>query len=126
MLYTQMKFCNSFIYVLFCFAALFCEGQPPPPYDSVDLLHFNPHGWYNNGPSMEKLIKGNKIKTVVEIGSWYGLSTRHIAKLLPEDGIVYAVDTWEGSPNEDLSAYDLDNLYRQFLSNVIHTNLMQK
>lgn len=98
----------------------------PPPYDSVDLLPFNPQGWYINGPSLRRLLKDGNVKTVIEVGSWLGLSTRDIAKTLPDDGVVYAVDHWLGSPNEDNSPFDIPNLYRQFLSNVIHENLTDK
>lgn len=117
---------NWLIAVLSLFLPLISFAVLPPPYDIVDLLPYNPQGWYRNGPSMEWLIRRTNVKTVIEVGSWLGLSTRHIAKTLPEDGIVYAVDHWLGSPNEDNSAFDIPNLYRQFLSNVIHENLTHK
>lgn len=98
----------------------------PPPYDTVDLLPFNSQGWYRNGPGMEELVRSTHAKVVIEVGSWLGESTRHIARTLPEDGVVYAVDHWLGSSNEDNSIYDIPNLYRQFLSNVIHANLTHK
>ena len=98
----------------------------PPPYDSIEVLPYNPQGWYINGPSMEWLIRRGNVKIIIEVGSWLGLSTRHLAKTIPEDGIVYAVDHWKGSPNEDNSSFDIPNLYRQFLSNVIHENLTHK
>jgi predicted O-methyltransferase YrrM len=120
------------LFTALCFAlastTMFAEEQPelPAPYNTVDVMPFNPQGWYRNGPSMEWLIRRAKAKTVIEVGSWLGLSTRHIAKTLPEDGVVYAVDHWLGSPNENNSQFDMPNLYRQFLSNVIHENLAHK
>ncbi len=111
---------SSFVIAVQSFASL------PVPYDTVDVLPYNPQGWYRNGPSMEWLIRRTNVKTVIEVGSWLGLSTRHIAKTIPEDGVVYAVDHWLGSPNEDNSSFDIPNLYRQFLSNVIHENLTDK
>ncbi len=114
------------IFILFLSLSAVLQADLPPPYDKVDLLPFNPHGWYQNGDSLEPLIKNNHVKVIIEVGSWLGASTRHIAKTLPEDGIVYAVDHWMGSPNEDNSPYDIANLYQQFLSNVIHENLTHK
>jgi predicted O-methyltransferase YrrM len=101
-------------------------AEMPAPYNDVDLLPYNPQGWYANGPSMEWLLQQTRAKIVIEVGSWLGQSTRHIAKTLPEGGLVYAVDHWLGSPNEDNSPFDIDNLYRQFLSNVIHEHLTDK
>ena len=101
-------------------------AELPAPYDTVDVLPFSPQGWYINHDSMEWLIKRGKVKTIIEVGSWLGKSTRHLAQTMPADGVVYAVDHWQGSPNEDNSSYDIPNLYRQFLSNVIHENLTHK
>ncbi len=114
------------IIILSFLLPIFSWGALPPPYDTVELLPFNPQGWYINGPSLEWLIKRGNVKVVIEVGSWLGLSTRHIAKTLPDDGVIYAVDHWMGSPNEDNSVFDIPNLYRQFLSNVIHEGLTHK
>lgn len=110
------------------FFAVCCtlSAELPAPYDTVDVLPFNPQGWYINQASMEYLIKRGNVKTIIEVGSWLGQSTRHFAQTIPEDGVVYAVDHWQGSPNEDNSSFDIPNLYRQFLSNVIHENLTHK
>ena len=114
------------IFFILCVLPLFLFSGLPSPYDTVDPLPFNPQGWYINGPSMEWLLRRANAKVVIEVGSWLGLSTRHIAKTIPEGGVVYAVDHWMGSPNEDNSPFDIPNLYRQFLSNVIHENLTHK
>jgi predicted O-methyltransferase YrrM len=76
---------------------------------------------------MEKLLHERKAKVVIELGSWMGKSTRHIAKTLPEDGIVYAVDHWLGNPQSRINTPQLiPTLYEQFLSNMIHANLTHK
>ena len=108
------------------FAIHLLRAELPPPYHAVELLPFNPQGWYMNSSSMEWLIRRGNVKVVIEVGSWLGLSTRHIAKTLPENGVVYAVDHWLGSPNEDNSFMDISTLYAGFLSNVIHENLTHK
>lgn len=104
----------------------------PYPYNTLSrLLPFNNHGWYHatNAIAIEKLIRYNNVKNVVEVGSWLGLSTRHIASLLPDDGRVYAVDSWLGSieHHETLEyAKMLPTLYEQFLSNMVHAGYTKK
>ncbi|MDB6082065.1 MAG: putative secreted protein [Chlamydiia bacterium] len=104
----------------------------PAPYNSIPtVLPFDPHGWYYNGYPMKQLFNKNpQIKTVIEIGSWLGASTRHIAQLLPENGKVYAVDHWNGSLEHQSGNFawheSLPCLYEQFLSNVIRAKLTHK
>jgi hypothetical protein len=99
----------------------------PEPYSQIkEVLPFNDHGWYDgNAFYIEKLMTLNKVKTVIEVGSWLGKSTRHIASLLQSSGKLYAVDTWAGSTEHynGLESGMLQNLYEQFLSNIIHAKL---
>ena len=107
-------------------------GKLPAPYNELTkILPYNPHGFYGNRSEMEKLLAQHKPKYVVELGSWLGQSTCHIASCLPEDGKVYAVDHWLGSvehrtPNRKDVYHLLPTLYEQFLSNVIHNGLCNK
>ncbi len=104
------------------------DKQFPFPYCELkDLMPFSGHGWYMNAAPMEKLLKERKVKVVIELGSWLGKSTKHIAEILPEDGIVYAVDHWLGNPASRVNNPELiPTLYEQFLSNMIHANLTHK
>ena len=71
--------------------------------------------------------KKHNVKTVIEVGCWLGASTRSIARLIPEDGKVYAIDHWKGSAeHQTVHAHKLPTLYEQFLSNVIHEKLTHK
>lgn len=129
-----MKISLLWVYLCTIASSLFAIdlSKLPEPYKSVRLMPFNPHGWHGNGHFLEELINKHSVKKVVEVGSWMGLSTRDIARMLPEEGIVYAVDTWSGAPEEFHDPTFLGSpeiiatLYDQFLSNVIHANLTHK
>ena len=57
-----------------------------------------------------------------------GRTTLKLAKMLPENGKIYAVDTFSGEPSGYFK-YDakiIPTLWDQFLSNVIHDNLTHK
>ena len=90
-----------------------------PPYNTVNLLPFNPHNWFgqSNQRSLEYLIKTRDIKVIFEIGSWMGGSTRYMASQLPADGVVYAIDHFKGSVESNkggdyyMGEDILDNLY---------------
>lgn len=89
----------------------------PAPYSSLEKLQiFNNYGMYFNSKYITQLFKHNKIENVVEIGSYFGLSTRHIASLLPKHGKLYAIDSW---------AY-FSGMYEQFLSNIVWKGLCNK
>jgi predicted O-methyltransferase YrrM len=109
---------------LFAFVPLF--GELPHPYNTLqEVLPFDPSGMYINAVPLEKLMRERGVSVAIELGSWLGKSTRHIASILPEDGIVYAVDHWLGS-EEHRHSVELPVLYEQFLSNVIHAHLTEK
>ena len=106
--------------------SFYLKDLPKPYREITELLPFDNHGWYSNAEWIKNLLQSNKITTVIEVGSWLGLSTRHIASLLQSNGKVYAVDTWQGSiEHHEIPAYavKLPTLYEQFLSNMIHAQL---
>lgn len=99
----------------------------PEPYASIKNLPFDPHGWFNNQKQLSDLFARHSIHTIIEVGSWLGLSTRFLAGLLPTEGKLYAVDTWLGS-DEFAHHRDprLSYLYQLFLSNIKHAQLTDK
>jgi len=103
-----------------CFASYSIERiqSLPYPYNQLtEVLPFNGRGAYFNAEFIEKLFKYNHIVNVLEIGSDCGVSTRHIASLLPEDGKLYSLDAW-------IQQYG--NMYTQFLSNIVRAQLTHK
>lgn len=67
-------------------------------------------------------VQAKTKKTVVEIGSWMGRSSRSIAEHLPADGVLYCVDTWAGSKGEPTNPawsnmFDADEAFKAFCSN---------
>lgn len=116
-------FQKFFLFLIFSLSSIFAEM--PEPYASIKQLPFDPHGWFINAKPLDAILEQRKPKIVIEIGSWMGCSTRFIADKLPEGGKLYAIDTWAGSPGEEVHMSDprLPYLYQQFLSNVIHAGL---
>ena len=105
------------------------ESLMPEPYRSIKNLPFDEHGWFRNGELIEYCLKIKPAKIVIEVGSWLGLSTRFMARIIPDDGIVYAIDTWLGSKEhlQDSRLFSkIPHLYQTFLSNVKHAELTKK
>ena len=125
-----------FLFVLSLFPSFVaCNHIDSSAYSSLKtVLPYNDFGWYYAQEVIEKIVKEQNVHVVIELGSWLGKSTRHIASTLPEDGVVYAVDHWQGSPEHHQETFDyfpemktiLPVLYEQFLSNVIHAKLTHK
>ena len=97
----------------FSSAFAFTESELPPPYNSIEIMPFDNGGWFFNAIEFENIFKNYNIKTVIEVGSHFGLSARFIASHLPKDGKLFAVDHWAWFPH----------CYEQFLSNTIHAGL---
>ncbi len=111
-----------------CFFIIFDCGARSTAYDNIDILPLYMWGWFGNATQLSKVIDNYKPKIVVELGSWLGSSTAFIAEKIGCEGIIYAVDVWEETP-ECLSAlpnvigdskFYFNTLYQQFLSNMIH------
>src|ERR1700722_2585716 len=98
-------------------------------YEDLKVLPLDEHGMFSNKYYLDQMLTLYHPKTVIEVGTWLGLSARYIASNLPQEGKVYCIDTWLGS--EELyrvHGWYLENrhrfavLYQQFLSNNVHTN----
>jgi predicted O-methyltransferase YrrM len=110
------------------FGGLVAENELPEPYCSIVDLPVDQHGWFGNADQLSNCFKERQISKVIEIGAWLGASTRFLATSTPANGKVYAVDTWNGSPQETLHMQDprLPYLYQLFLSNVKQAQLTHK
>lgn len=89
-------------------------------YDAVDPLPFDSAGYFAAEATLDKILRENEIKTVIEIGSWAGKSTRFLANRVGEEGVVYAIDHWMGTPEHIGENHDprLPYIYHLFLSNI--------
>jgi glycosyltransferase involved in cell wall biosynthesis len=68
--------------------------------------------------------QAQKSKIVVEIGSWFGKTATAIADNLPDESVLYCIDTWKGSKveqdNNHIQARDMDGdfAFDQFARNL--------
>jgi predicted O-methyltransferase YrrM len=88
----------------------------PEPYSKTKLLPYDSFGWFQGGnlAGLTRLITHYNVKTVIEVGSYKGSSCRYMASLLPQDGLIYAVDSFVG------------DLFDQCNSNTIRAGLTHK
>ena len=106
-------------------------------YDNLDLLPEDLTGWNGASDIFNVLIDRIKPTTIIEVGTWKGLSTITMGKCIQALNLptkIYCVDTWLGSIEFwDEYAHTEDrnlmlkngypNIYYQFLSNVVHNKL---
>lgn len=100
-----------------------------------EKYHYKPVGWNSYHPIFEKTIKLTKPELIIELGSWYGTSAIHMAKIIKNEKLhtkILCIDTWFGSlefiglheKDHDRQLYPVNgypNAYYQFLSNVKHS-----
>lgn len=119
---------RSVLFFIFPLLALVqnVNAEPNDPYENVELLPYNPWGYYRNAKEIENLFEQIKPSVVIEMGSWAGASAIHMASLLPDEGKLYAIDHWLGStkglPGDDNFKIICPEVYQLFLSNVIQAN----
>jgi len=79
---------------------------------------------------LHELKDKNKINTILEIGSYKGKSTCWMLENLANNpkSVVYAVDTWEGSPeySEDISFKTIENEFDENTQKTKRTNQLIK
>ncbi|NGX39782.1 MAG: hypothetical protein KR126chlam1_01115 [Chlamydiae bacterium] len=96
-----------------------------PIYDYVKEIPVDLHGWFGNRNQLNWFFQRRDINSVIELGSWTGLSAVYFGEKVGPDGVVFAVDTWLGSVTEGVHKKDprLNYLYQLFLSNVKNKGL---
>lgn len=107
-------------------------------YENVDLLPLDLRGWNGLSFIFELLISDVRPKQIIEVGTWKGQSAINMGKIIKKLGLdtkIICVDTWLGA-GEFWQSYTSDDsrdlllkngypqVYFQFISNVVHTNLI--
>jgi len=101
-------------------------------YDGLDLMPLDMQGWNGDSPIFSEMVDLLSPKTIIEVGSWKGLSTMNMVNSLRQRGLVskiYCVDTWLGGL-EHMTWPEFGRFYRngypqlyyQFISNVVHNS----
>ena len=106
-------------------------------YENLNLLDPDLRGWHSDHPIFENLIGETRPSTIVEVGTWKGLSAINMARITQDIGLetkIYCIDTWlggfqlwddckESKETDLLQKNGYPQIYYQFLSNVVHCNL---
>ena len=96
-----------------------------------NLLPFFEEYWTDNRNKIKKIIRNNNCSKIAEIGCGRGFTTEVIARSIPENGFVLAVDPFivfnDGiSFHSDDEQPNFDRCFVQFLSNMVHANVANK
>lgn len=62
-------------------------------------------GWFDFGEVYDRIARHLKLspfRKFVEVGAWMGKSIAYMASVAPHDAALFAVDTFEGSPEEEI------------------------
>ncbi|CAN0924311.1 hypothetical protein LINGRAHAP2_LOCUS34097 [Linum grandiflorum] len=105
----------------------------PPPHVANALRHRSLKGWGSKLPVFKNLIDRVRPKVIIEVGTFLGASTVHMANLARglglHDTIILCIDDFRGWPGfeEDfpfIKHVNGDNLLLyQFMQNAVHTNV---
>jgi len=92
-------------------------------------------GWNGNSKIFNVLIDDLKPSTIIEVGSWKGMSAINMASLCKNNNIkttIYCVDTWlgaiefwtyaNGDERDTKQKNGYPQVYYEFLSNVVNEN----
>jgi SAM-dependent methyltransferase len=110
------------------------------PYGGFPHTQYQPFmdTYYSDHPIFEALIMKTQPKLIIEVGTWYGGSAIHMAKLIKRFGLqteIGCVDTFLGSlecwgggelkydPKFLRLKYGLPQFYYQFLANVVYAGV---
>lgn len=89
-------------------------------YSHINPLPYDAHGWFFNREQLDEVFAENRIKSVIELGSWAGRSTIYFGNKVGRGGKVFAIDTWRGTSDctEQNTDPRLGYLFQLFLSNM--------
>jgi hypothetical protein len=106
-------------------------------YNGLKLLPLDLNGWNGNNPVFRELITETQPTTIIEVGTWKGQSAINMGNIVKQLNLktkIHCVDTWlgaiefwtNGKDTSDRRLLQLNGypqIYYQFLSNVVHSNL---
>lgn len=68
-------------------------------------------GWFDFAEVYERIAKASQIDgKFVEVGAWMGKSIAFMASIAPADMRLFAVDTFKGSPEEDIHRKEIERV----------------
>ncbi|XP_047333650.1 uncharacterized protein LOC124937431 [Impatiens glandulifera] len=106
------------------------------PYDDFPPKHVAPfldpakiNGWDSNNAVFGNLIRRYRPKTIIEVGSFLGMSAIHMAEMTQRMGLnaqIVCVDNFRAWPGLDIPMINGDvMLMYQFIQNLVHKNVTE-
>lgn len=92
--------------------------------DAEKIYPYTDSDFFQNQEQLQRILRKNGVVTVIQVGCWYGKSTICIAKAIPAEGKIYAIDSWIGYPAEIYR--DTFHAFERFVSNVTHEGVEHK
>ncbi|XP_047316230.1 uncharacterized protein LOC124919906 [Impatiens glandulifera] len=112
----------------------FFNGTSPyanfPPKHAIPLLTpAKINGWDSNNVVFSNLMRKYRPKTIIEVGTFLGMSAIHMAELSHEIGLdsqIICVDNFRAWPGLDIPMINGDVLLMyQFMQNLVHKNVTE-
>lgn len=112
------------MYKWICFLSFTLFAEMPRPYSDITPLPYEALSTESVRGPLKRILHQQEVKTIIEVGSWLGVTTRYLLHFAEKGATVYAVDSWRNGTGAWRPATAFP--YHQFLSNMIHNGAQEQ